>query len=122
MSFGGYSRGIQKRPEFIRGTGECMLCERRCHTYKLISMVRIGGGPGLRPMKRRIRSSARQSRSGVGRWAYADGGAYPGVRGFDGDARATTAFVFGFGGLGGGIGGVEGFVEGFVLRSSCFAA
>jgi hypothetical protein len=76
----------------------------------------------LRPMKRRMRSSARQSRSGVGKWAYADGGAYPGLRDFDGEARAITAFVFGFGVLGGVIGGVEGFFEDFVSRPSSFAA
>ena len=31
--------------------------------------------PGFRPMNKRIRLFARESKSGIGRWEYAEGGA-----------------------------------------------
>jgi hypothetical protein len=77
----------------------------------------MSGIPGFNPIKRRTRSAVRESRSGVGRCEYADGGAYPGFLSLPLGVRSTVLdFCFLFFGVRGGLIGNEDCFESISTR------
>jgi hypothetical protein len=114
MSESRYSGGVQQWPEFIRGASKAVVRQSSRDTFNQWSPVGRVLLPGFSPMNSKMRSCARESRSGIGRWAYADGGAYPAF------LRGLIGF-FGFF-VRGVLGGVTGVENGLVSMSSTAVA